>query len=138
MRGALPDNPRVYEPHKGWLMTMEEQETAMCHRYSMAEANLTEHTKELTPLEVGQSVMVQNQTGNHPLKWDKSGVVWKVMPFKPYEVKMDGTGRITPRNRKFLHPIKTYAQIWGDGPERDDLPRHGNDPEEGPITTRFE
>ena len=34
---------------------------------------LKEHVKELEPLRVEDVVSVQNQTGSHARKWDKSG-----------------------------------------------------------------
>ena len=54
-------------------------------------------------------VMVQNQSGPHPLKWDKSGTVVEVLPFDQYNVKMDGSGRLSLRNRKFLKPITPFT-----------------------------
>ena len=46
--------------------------------------------------------MVQNQSGNQPLRWSKRGVVVQVLPNRQYQVRMDGSRRITLRNRKFL------------------------------------
>ena len=40
-----------------------------------------EHTCALPPLDVGDIMSVQNQTGRHKLKWDGSGVVVEVLPF---------------------------------------------------------
>ena len=36
---------------------------------------LTEHTVRLQPLKVDDRVFVQNQTGNHPLRWDRCETV---------------------------------------------------------------
>ena len=60
----------------------------------------SEHTKRLPALVVGDRVRVQNQTGM--LKWDKTGIVIEVRQFDQYVVKVDGSGRVTLRNRKFL------------------------------------
>ena len=38
----------------------------------------TEHTKRLPLLRVGNHVRIQNQTGPHPTKWDKTDVVIEV------------------------------------------------------------
>ena len=40
--------------------------------------------------------------GNYPRKWDKTGTVVEVRQFDQYFVKVDGSGRVTLRNRKFL------------------------------------
>ena len=36
---------------------------------------LQKGTKELPPREIGDNVMLQNQLGNKPKRWDKRGVV---------------------------------------------------------------
>jgi hypothetical protein len=47
-------------------------------------------------------VRIQNQTGPNPTKWDKTGLVVEVRQFDQYVVRVDGSGRVTLRNRKFL------------------------------------
>ena len=72
----------------------------------------SEHTKRLPPLVVGDSVRIQNQVGAHPNKWDKTGNVIKVRQFDQYVIRVDGSGRVTIRNRKFLRkytPVATPA-----------------------------
>ena len=63
---------------------------------------LTENTVRLQPLKVCDRVFIQNQTGNHPLRWDRTGLVIEVKQFDQYAVKVDGSGRVTLRNRKSL------------------------------------
>ena len=69
----------------------------------------TKHTKRLPPLRVGDFVRIQNQAGPHPLKWDKTGTVIEVRQFDQYIVKVDGSGRVTLRNRKFL---RKYLPVY--------------------------
>ena len=45
---------------------------------------------------------MQNQTGNHPNRWDKRGVIIKVEGNDQYQVLIDKSRRLTRRNRKFL------------------------------------
>ena len=66
----------------------------------------TEKTSNLHPLSVGDVCRVQNQTGHHPTKWDKTGVVVQVNEHDQYLIKMHGSGRVTLRNRKFLRKIQ--------------------------------
>jgi hypothetical protein len=40
--------------------------------------------------------------GPHPTKWDKTGIIIEVRQFDQYVVRVDGSGRVTLRNRKFL------------------------------------
>ena len=56
----------------------------------------------LPPLTIGDCVMIQNQTGPNPTKWDKTGVVVEVRQFDQYVVRVDVSGRVTLRNRRFL------------------------------------
>ena len=74
---------------------------------------LSEHTKRLPPLKVRDHVRLQNQTGNAPLKWDRTGEVVEVRQFDQYAVKIHGSGRVTLRNRKFLRkytPPTSHSQ----------------------------
>ena len=45
---------------------------------------------------------MQNQTGNYPKRWDRSGTIVDVLGHDSYLVKIDGSGRLTQRNRRFL------------------------------------
>ena len=93
---------------------MEQREQALARRHAKKEKDLTEHTKLLAPLTVGQVVLVQNQTGNNPLRWNKSGQVVEVLQFDQYRIKMDGTGRSSLRNRKFLRLITPFSKTTVD------------------------
>ena len=62
-------------------------------------------SRTLKPLSVGDRVAVQNQTGNKPNKWHNMGRVVQILPFRKYMVVMDGSRRITTRNRKFIRKI---------------------------------
>ena len=74
----------------------------MGSRHERMREKWTEHTKALRPLKIGNCVRVQNQIGQNPLKWDKTGIIVEVKDHDQYVVKIDGSGRATLRNRKFL------------------------------------
>ena len=46
-----------------------------------AQACRAKHSRALAPLKVGDTMMVQNQSGNHPLRWDKRGTTMKCKGF---------------------------------------------------------
>ena len=75
----------------------------------------------MSELGPGDVVQVQNQVGPHARKWDLSGVVVESLGFDSYNVRMDGSGRLTKRNRRFLRPIKAYKDVLSRGvePQRD-------------------
>ena len=85
-----------------WQDVARWREKALGKRTSRDHERLTAHTTDLPPLQVGQSVLVQNQSGNRPRDWDRRGVVVAVLPFRQYQIRLDGSRRLTLRNRKFL------------------------------------
>ena len=111
IRDFIPIHPGRYEPHPTWKETLLAREEALRNRHMRMAERLTEHTKILPPLKVGDKVRIQNQTGPHPTKWDKTGAVIEVRQFDQYLVKIDGSGRATLRNRKFLRKyVPAYTQ----------------------------
>ncbi|XP_014667144.1 PREDICTED: translation initiation factor IF-2-like [Priapulus caudatus] len=102
IKDFIPILPGRYRPHPTWRETMTAREEALRNRHMKAAERWTEHTKRLPPLAVGNHIRLQNQTGPHPTRWDKTGVIIEVRQFDQYVVRIDGSGRVTLRNRKFL------------------------------------
>ena len=87
IRDFLPVMPGKYEPCGTWKDTAANRETALMERHAKEVEALLPHTRKMPPLKVGNSVRIQNKTGNAPRRWDKSGQVVEVrqttsMPFK--------------------------------------------------------
>jgi hypothetical protein len=91
-----------------WVKLADAREEALARRSLTSENLWAEHTKALAPLKVVDAVLIQNQTGNHPLRWDKSGKVVQNMGNDQYMVVVDGSRRTTRRNRKYLRLFKPY------------------------------
>ena len=102
IRDLIPIHPGRYTPHSTWRETLQAREEALRNRHMRSAERWAEHTHRLPPLAVGDYVCLQNQTGPHPKKWDKTGRVIEVRQFDQYVIKVDGSGRVTLRNRKFL------------------------------------
>jgi hypothetical protein len=111
IRDFIPVKPGKYLPYATW-----NREEAFMQRHAKEVEKLGEHTKRLPPLKVGDHVRVQNQTGNSPHNWDRSGVVVEVRQFDQYVVKVHGSGRPTLRNRKFLRKYTPYVVPSGSQP----------------------
>ncbi len=118
IRDPIPAPLGKYCPHQTWRETLVNREKAMAIRHSREREKWSEHTRELKPLDIGNHVYVQNLVGNNPLRWERTGVVIEVLPFKQYKVKLDGTGRVTLRNRKhlrkflsFFKPSRPFLQV---------------------------
>ena len=110
IRDFIPVHPGRYLPHPAWRETLLAREEALRNRHHKMCERLSEHTQHLPPLKVGDCVRVQNQRGPSPLKWDKSAVVVEVRQFDQYVIKIDGSGRVTLRNRKFLRKFVPVVQ----------------------------
>lgn len=109
IRDFIPILPGRYKPHSTWLDMLSLRETALRNRHMKICERLSEHTKRLSPLAVRDYVRIQNQTGIHPRKWDKTGRVIEVRQFDQYVIRVDGSGRVTIRNRKFL---RKYTPVY--------------------------
>lgn len=105
MRDALPLTEQALGVHPEWQQMAEDRENALAKRHVKTVERFNQVTRTLPALEVGEKVIVQNQTGNHPTRWDKTGTVVQVHSNRQYSVKMDGSGRHTLRNRRFLRRI---------------------------------
>ena len=92
-----------------WRDVAEWREKALCRRATADHERLAARTSDLAPLQAGQTVLVQNQTGNRPLQWDRRGVIVEVLPYRQYKVMLDGSRQLTLRNRKFLRAFKPVS-----------------------------
>ncbi len=99
IRDHLPRHDR--ELRKEWNTIDDARELALAKRVLKA----SPPTKVLEPLNVGDAVQIQNQSGNHPNKWHNTGVISECLPNRQYHVVVDGSRRVTLRNRRFLKNI---------------------------------
>ena len=115
IRDFLPIRPDLYKPSEVWVDCREKRELALRHRTSLGGERWAQHTRDLPSLELGEHVFIQNQkaTGKMAKRWDRTGVIVENMGFDKYLVRVDGSGRTTQRNRRFLRQFKpaTTAQI---------------------------
>ena len=132
IRDFIPIHPGKYQPHTTWRETLLSREEALRNRHMRTAERLSEHTRPLPPLVVGDCVRIQNQTGPYPTKWDKTGTVVEVRQFDQYVVRVDGSGRVTLRNRKFLRkyvPVMPRAPLlMAPGPTARTAEPHANHP----------
>ena len=101
------ENPSI---RPTWREAWSSKEKAMKARYTRTSELLNKAAHSIPALNPGDKVFVQNQKGPHPTKWDASGTVMEAGKHDQYMVKIDGTGRVTLRNRRFLRkytPITT-------------------------------
>ena len=104
IRDFLPIRPGQWSPSEVWVDCREKRELAMRTRIMRGVERWSEHTRDLPALTPGTKVLIQNQYGAGKIskKWDKSGMILENLGFNKYRVKVDGSGRVTERNRQFL------------------------------------
>ena len=91
-----------------WREVAGAREQALMPRARAAEKKWSTAAKKLPSLVLGDKVLIQNQSGNHPRRWDKRGEVVEVLGFDQYQVRVEGSRRLTLRNRRFL---RKYSQF---------------------------
>ncbi len=99
--------PGRYQPHATWHDTLAAWEEALRNHHMRAAEYWSKNTRCLPPL----CVCIQNQTSRQPLKWDKTGIIIELHQHNQYAVKVDCSGRVTLRNRKFLRRYTPYAAL---------------------------
>ena len=117
IRDHLPNQRRVLR--KEWHEIASAREQAHARRHVIK--RLTTPSGTLEPLEVGQVVQVQNQYGAKPGKWYNTGIIAEVLPHRQYRVMMDGSRRVTLRNRRFIRPIDPVARNTARYPSNDPI-----------------
>ena len=113
IRDPIPVPMGRYCPHPTWSETLEHRERALAKRHSREHEKWTEHSRTLPALQVGDHVYVQNLVGNHPKRWERTGTVVEVKQFHQYVVKIDGSGRLTLRNRQHLRKFTPFKSVPG-------------------------
>ena len=91
-----------------WRIKWDLKEKALKQSYLKGVEKLGSHTRLQKPLNIGDKVLIQNQAGRYANKWDKSGSIVEIHPYDQYTVKVDGSGRLTLRNRQFLRKAITH------------------------------
>ncbi|KAF0300876.1 hypothetical protein FJT64_000364 [Amphibalanus amphitrite] len=88
-----------YKLSPEWCRDLRRRELSMVTRSEKSKAAYDVGTKELSEMSVGDSVLCQDARTK---AWDRRGVIVEKSPFRKYLVKMQGTGRVTIRNRRHL------------------------------------
>ena len=108
VRDFTPCSPGRYHPREEWRLMAENRELAMSKRHIRSEETLTKGSKTLPPLLEGDHVSIQDQSGHTPKRWSKTGKVIECSGHDSYLIKVDGSQRLTKRNRQFLRKLQLY------------------------------
>ena len=98
---------------KEWQEIADKRDKALAKRHLIQQKTPPGRPRGPLPqLDVGDSVQLQNQHGNRPNKWNNTGFITEVLPHRQYRVVVDGSRRITLRNRRFLQKILPVCRQW--------------------------
>ena len=116
----FPANPKAYMIHPYWSEQIQKhQSNRMLHHKKLA-ARYDQHTRLLKPLQVGQQVAIQDQSGSSK-RWSRTGEVIETLANRKYRIRLHDTGNTTIRNRRFLKAMNSNLN-------------QSNGPFSGPIT----
>ena len=112
VRDPLPLQPSKFFPRQEWRQAAAAREQSYAKRRFQTQERMSRGTRELPALHIGDHVFIQDQHGNTPKQWNKTGVVVEVGPYDSYQVSVDGSRLVTKRNRKYLRkflPVSTSS-----------------------------
>ena len=138
LRDFIPSHPKHYKLNKKWVDLAYQREKQLSARNEKLAKSYDEHAHNLKPLDMGTNVFVQNKHDKrHFNKWNLSGRIVEVMPHRQYKIRLDGSGRISLRNRKHIKPMPIDL-ITKDTPFLKPTvchPIQANVPKAGPISS---
>ena len=107
LRDHLPCSKELLLIRPEWKQALHDREIALAKRNvrNAQSYNLRKAARQLPQLHVGDCVLVQNQTGSHPTRWDKTGIIREQLNNYQYTVQVHDPCRLTLRNRRFLRRI---------------------------------
>ena len=109
LRDFLPLQPGKFMPRNEWRQAAQDREAMYAKRHILKGEQLSQGSKSLPPLQPGDCVAIQNQTGNQPRQWQRTGVVIEAGPHNSYTISVDGSRTITKRNRQYLRKISPFV-----------------------------
>ena len=99
LRDSIPSQPFLYKPHPEWIAAAQRREVILRKRNAKLIERYNRHTHNLCPLQAGDTVTIQNPLNRW---WNTTGKIISALPERQYKIRVDGSGRITLRNRRFL------------------------------------
>ena len=99
LRDSIPMSKEYYLPDSHWAITLREREMALTQSMMKDKDTYDIHAKQLPYLRTGNHVLIQDPVTK---RWDRSGIIMERYPYRQYLIKINGSGRMTRRNRRHL------------------------------------
>ena len=105
LRDHIPANPVHYKLHKDWIISADQREKALDQRNENIAKKYSVSTRQLPEVPIGTTVAIQEPNSKGYRRWVKTGIVVEILLHCQYHIRLDGSNRITLRNRRFIKPI---------------------------------
>ena len=110
LRDVLPIRPPMQlhnhdSVKPSWKHLWSSREEELRQRSAKQMNVLSEKSRPIDPLNLGDVCRIQNQSGRYPRRWDKLGTVVEVAENDQYILRIHGSDRVTLRNRKYLRRV---------------------------------
>ena len=123
IKDHIPISPGKYHTHETWRNSAIAWKKAFCNHHKRDIEKWTEHTLQLSPLRIGDHILLKNQAGHYICKWDKTSLAVEVPQFNQYLFIQYGwiwrCHTQEPQVIKKLYPSPstgnqdwTYTKIW--------------------------
>ena len=133
LRDGVPAMRQHYKVDQHWRKTLRRRELEMARTHNSIIAGRGRH-KDLAPIQPGTKVRIQDQATK---EWDRTGIVTEVLAHHQYTVRLDGSGRLSRRNRTHLKAVVVPSPSTP-VPPTDQLatgsPQHTTSPEATPYS----
>ena len=103
IQDSIPAQPILYKPHPEWVVVAQCREEILHHPNAKIVERYNKYTNNLPLLQTGDTVTIQSLI-NH--RWNITRKIITALPDWQYWIRVDGSGRITLRNRRFLRKCK--------------------------------
>ncbi|KAK8371738.1 hypothetical protein O3P69_016253 [Scylla paramamosain] len=103
-----------YLINEQWGRTLRDREIAMIQTSVNSSIRHDQQAHSLTPLRPGQRARIQNPSSG---RWDQVGTVLELSAPCQYLLRLDGSGRASIRNRRYLRPLTGEPQLSDDSTE---------------------
>ena len=101
LRDGVPTAKQHYKVDIHWRKILRDREVQLADTHQDI-VNKKGAQRTLHPISPGSRVWIQNQV---TLNWDRSGTVIEALRHRQYNVHLDGSGRLSKRNRIHLKLI---------------------------------
>ena len=108
LRDSFPSQPILNKPHLEWVVVVQHHKEILHHCKAKIVERYNRYTNNLSPLQAGDTVAIQSPL-NH--QWCTMGKINTVQPDHQYQIRFDGSERITLKNCCFLRKCESKATL---------------------------